>query len=158
MPSEFPFEAVEALTFESRPQPLSATLRPLYRIYLLMLVLRLNCSRGTASLLKLQFFNWVMKNENLRDHISRLSRTQSVFTLGIIHMDPMVNLALKYAFAEGLVSVTQNSKYKLTDKGQQFTESILSYSEETFAAEREFLEHIGFRISEVKLQHDLRLL
>ena len=158
MSSEFPFGAVEALTFESRPQPLSATLRPLYRVSLLMLVLRLNCLRGTASLLKLQFFNWVMKSKNLRDHISRLSRTQSVFMLGIIHMDPMVNLALKYAFAEGLVTVTRNSKYKLTDKGQQFTESILSDSEEPLAAEREFLEDLGSRISEVKLQRDLGLL
>jgi hypothetical protein len=158
MPSEFPFEAVEALTFESRPQPLSAALRPLYRVSLIVLVLHLNCSRGTASLLKLQFFNWVMKSENLRAHISRLSRTQSVFTLGIIHMDPMVNLAIKYAFSEGLVTVTRNSKYKLTDKGKQFTESIIRDSEEYFAAERELLEDLGSRISEVKLQRDLGLL
>ena len=157
MSSEFPFDAVKALTFESRPQPLSATLRPLYRVSLLMLVLRLNCAQGTASLLKLQFFNWILKSKNLRDYISRLSRTQSVFTIGIIHMDPMVNLALKYAFAEGLVIVTRNSKYKLTDKGQQFTESILQDTGELLAAERLFLESLGSRISEVKLKRDLGL-
>ena len=99
-----------------------------------------------------------MKSRDLRDHISRLSRTQSVFTLGIIHIDPMVNLALKYAFAEGLVTVTRNSKYQLTDKGQQFTESILNDSEKPLAAEREYLEKLGSRISEVKLVRDLGLI
>jgi len=157
MLTEFPFEAVKALTFRSRPQPLSATLRPLYRISLLMLVLRLNCLRGNASLLKLQFFNWMMKSEHLRDHISRQARTQSVFTLGVIHMDPMVNLALKYAFAEGLVAVASNSKYELTAKGTQFIEAILADSDGPLSAEREFLEHLGHRISEVKLHRDLEL-
>ena len=72
-------------------------------------------------------------------------------------MEPMVNLALKYAFAEGLVAETRNSKYKLTDKGQQFTEAILQDTEELLEAERQFLKGLGSRISEVKLQRDLGL-
>ena len=157
MEIEFPFDRVRSLTFTQRPRPVSANLRPLYRIYLLILVLRLNCSRGTASLLKLQFFNWMLKSDEVRDYVRRLSRTQSLFTLNLVHMDPMVNLALRFAFAEGLIQVTAQSKYELTDKGSRYADSILQSDDTVLSSEREFLLYIGKSISEVKLQRDLGL-
>lgn len=157
MRTEFPFRAIESLSFASRPAPVSANLRPLFRISLLLLVLRLNCSRGTASLLKLQFFNWVLKSDSLRDHVERLSKEQSIFTLGLVHLDPMVNLALKYAHADGLIGVTRNRKYELLDKGRHFAEAIIGDSREALAQEVEYLQHIGMRISEVRIKRDLEL-
>ena len=79
---------------------------------------------------------------------------QSVFTLELIHFDPMVNLALKYAFAENLISVTSNSKYELTDKGIEFANRILGDEQSVMAKEREFLIRIGQKISEVTLRED----
>jgi hypothetical protein len=120
--------------------------------------LRLNCSRGTASLLKLQFFNWVLKSDALRDHVERLSREQSVFALGLVHLDPMVNLALKYAHADGLIAITRNYKYELTDKGRAFAEAIIGDAREALAQEVEYLQHIGTRISDVRIRRNLELL
>lgn len=154
MSVNFPFDAITSLSFTSRPKPLSATLRPLYRVAVLVLVLRLNCSKGKASLLKLQFFNWILKCPELRNHIMTQAKDQSVFNLEIIHMDPMVNLALKYACADGLVNVTKTS-YELTEKGRHFADAVLSSNESILASEHEFLSQLGTRISEIKLKRDL---
>jgi len=152
---EFPFQAIDTLTFSPRPQPLPASLRPVYRIALIVLVLKTNCRGNTASLLKLQFFNWLLKSSSLQELIEDRLTHQSVFTLELIHLDPMVNLALKYAFADNLISVTNNSKYKLTEKGNEFADRILQDEQSVLAGEREFLVRIGKRVSEVRLRNDL---
>lgn len=152
---DFPFQAIDKLTFSPRPQPLPASLRPLYRIALIALVLKTNCQRNTASMLKLQFFNWLLKSSSLQEVIEDRLTHQSVFTLELIHLDPMVNLALKYAFADNLISVTNNSKYKLTEKGNGFADRILQDEQSVLDGEREFLVRIGKRVSEVRLRNDL---
>jgi hypothetical protein len=152
---DFPFQAIDRLTFSHRPQPLPASLRPLYRIALITLVLKTNCQRNTASMLKLQFFNWLLKSSSLQEVIEDRLTHQSVFTLELIHLDPMVNLALKYAIADKLISITNNSKYKLTEKGSGFADRILQDGQSVLDGEREFLVRIGKRVSEVRLRNDL---
>lgn len=152
---DFPFQAINKLTFSPRPQPLPASLRPLYRIALITLVLKTNCQRNTASMLKLQFFNWLLKSSSLQEVIEDRLTHQSVFTLELIHRDPMVNLALKYAIADDLISVTNNSKYKLTERGNKFADRILQDEQSVMEVEREFLVRIGKSVSEVRLRNDL---
>ena len=73
----------------------------------------------------------------------------------MIHLDPMVNLALKYALAEKLICVTTNSKYKLTEKGDKFADRILQEEEPVLGKEWELLVRIGQRIPEVRLRKEL---
>lgn len=156
---DFPFQAIDRLVFNPRPQPLPASLRPLYRIALITLVLRINCRGNTATLFMLQFFNWLLKSPSLQELIVDRLTHQSVFTLELIHLDPMVNLALNYAFASNLISITSNSrsnpKYRLTDKGNEFANLIIQDKQSSLAKELEFLERIGQKISEVKLKKEL---
>jgi hypothetical protein len=152
---DFPFEAIDTLTFAPRPQPLPASLRPVYRIALIVLVLKINCPRNTSSMLKLQFFNWLLKSSSLQECIEGRLTEHTVFTLELIHLDPMVNLALKYAFADGLISVTSNSKYILTKQGSKFADNILQAGPPVLADELNFLKRIGQRVSEVTLKKDL---
>jgi len=149
---DFPFQTIDRLTFSPRPQPLSASLRPLYRIALIVLVLKTNCNASTASLLRLQFFNWLLKSPSLQELIKDKLQHQNTFTLELIHIDPMVNLALKYAFADNLISITSSSKYKLTDKGHEFANQILRDEHLVLIKEREILEPIGKRNLKVKLK------
>lgn len=151
---DFPFQAIDTLTFSPRPQPVPASLRPIYRIAIIAVVLKTNCRGNTASLFKLQFFNWLLKSSSLQELIEERLAHQTVFTLELIHLDPMVNLALKYAFADNLISVTSNSKYELTDKGIEFANRILGDEQSVMAKEREFLIRIGQRISEVTLREN----
>jgi hypothetical protein len=106
-------------------------------------------------MLKLQFFNWLLKSSSLQELIEDRLNHQSVFTLELIHLDPMVNLALKYAIADDLISVTNNSKYKLTERGNKFADRILQDEQSVMEVEREFLVRIGKRVSEVRLRNDL---
>ncbi len=152
---DFPFNAIDKLTFNPKPQPLPASLRPIYRIALIIFVLKTNCRGNTASLLKLQFFNWILKSKFMQEFIDDMMNIQRVFTLDLIHLDPMVNLALKYAFAENLISVTKNSKYILTEKGYKFADRILQDEQLVLGEERELLIRIGQRISEVRLRKEL---
>ncbi|CAD6491088.1 MAG: hypothetical protein DIAAKJNI_00058 [Candidatus Argoarchaeum ethanivorans] len=152
---DFPFKAIDKLTFSPRPQPLPASLRPLYRIALITLVLKTNCQSNTASMLKLQFFNWLLKSSSLQELIEDRLTHQSVFTLELIHLDPMVTLALKYAVADNLISVTNNSKYKLTDKGHKFADLILRDEQSVLAGERRLLIRIGQRVPEERLRKEL---
>lgn len=152
---DFPFEAIDRLTFSPKPNPLPASLRPIYRIALILLVLKTNCRGNTASMIKLQFFNWLLKSSSLQELIEERLAHQNVFTLELIHIDPMVNLALKYAFADNLISVTANSKYKLTDKGSEFADRIIRDEQSVLAGERELLVRIGQQVSDVKLRKNL---
>jgi len=153
---DFPFNAIDKLTFIPKPQPLPASLRPVYRIAQIIFVLKNNCRSNTGSLLKLQFFNWILKSKFMQEIIDDRMTIQSVFTLDLIHLDPMVNLALKYAFAENLISVTNNSKYMLTVKGCRFAERILQDREVVLGKDRKLLMRIGKRISEVRLRKELQ--
>jgi hypothetical protein len=152
---DFPFQAINKLTFSSRPQPLAANLRPVYRIALIALVLRINCKGKTASLLKLQFFNWLLKSSSLQDTIVDNLSHHSVCTLELLHLDPMVNLALKYAIADKLISVTSNSKYKLTEKGDKFVDRIMYYKQSVLNTEQGLLQRIGKQVSEIRLKKQL---
>lgn len=143
------------MTFNPRPQPLSAILRPIYRISLIALVLKINCRSNIASFLKLQFFNWLLKSSSLQKLIEDKIINHGVFLLELIHIDPMVNLALKYAIADKLISVTNNSKYKLTEKGHEFVDRIFRDKQSVLNGERELLTRIGQRVSEVRLRKEL---
>jgi DNA-binding PadR family transcriptional regulator len=67
----------------------------------------------------------------------------------------MINLALRYAFADNIISITNSSKYKLTDKGHEFVDRILQDKQLILTAEQELLIRIGQRISEVRLRKEL---
>ncbi len=152
---DFPFRAIDTLIFSPRPLPLPASLRPIYRIALIAIVLKINCRGNAASMLKLQFFNWMLKSPSIQKKIEGRLAEQTVFELELIHLDPMVNLALKYAFADRLIAVTSRSKYMLTQRGSKFAESILEDEQSVLAEERKLLMRIGQRVSEVMLKQEL---
>lgn len=152
---ELPYEIIEKISFNPRPEPVSANLRPIYRISIILLVLKINCKNHSASLLKIQFFNWVLKSQSLQNFIRNKGSYDSIFSIDIIHLDPMINLSLKYAIAEGLIITTKNLKYKLTDKGNNFINSIIESDEKILSNTMEMLELIGNRVSEVKLKDEL---
>lgn len=153
--ADFPFQAIHKLTFSPRPQPLSASLRPIYRISLILLILKTNCRGKTASMIKLQFFNWLLKSSSVQELNKERLVYNCEFTLERMHFDPMVNLSLNYAIAEKLISMTSNSKYKLTDRGNAFLDKILQDEQSVLTEEREFLMQIGQRVSEAKLREGI---
>ena len=120
-------------------------LRPMYKIGKLLLILRICCSGGKASLLKLHLFNWAML-EPQRLQTLQLSAERKELLLGVWGIDPSLNMALSYAISEGLLLRMPNGAYKLTSKA----ESFISGSEllTLFSTEVDELNIIAKKITE----------
>ena len=133
---------IKKLSFAQRPIPIPADYRPMYKIALLVLILRLCCRAETSNLLKLHLFSWALSSDknlsNLRNYVT--SNFQSDFSVWGI--DPALNRALQLAIAENICDVEGGKNYKLTEKGFRFYEMI-NADNELFEKEKTFLNFIG---------------
>lgn len=107
------------LRFTRKKTAVIPELRPMYKIGKLLLILKLCCSGGKASLLKLHLFNWAML-EPQRLQVLQVSAEKKELLLGVWGIDPSLNMALSYATSEGLLIRTPNGAYKLTLKAESF--------------------------------------
>ena len=133
------------LIFHRKKSAVIPELRPMYKIGKLLFILKLCCSGGKASLLKLHLFNWAMLEPN-RMKALQLSAEKKELLLGVWGIDPSLNMALGYATSEGLLERTKNGAYQLTAK----SESFISKSQllELFSCEDHELRTIAKKISE----------
>nr|WP_319552129.1 hypothetical protein [uncultured Vibrio sp.] len=107
------------LSFTRRRSAVLPELRPMFKIGKILIILRVCCSGGKASLLKLHLFNWAML-EHKRVQALQLSAEKKQLVIGVWGIDPSLNMALAHATAEGLVCRLPNGSYKLTSKGDNF--------------------------------------
>ena len=133
---------IKKLSFSQKPIPIPADYRPMYKIALIVLILRLCCRAETTTLLKLHLFSWALTSEKnlikLREYVT--SNFQTDFSVWGI--EPALNRALQLAIAENICEVVNGKSYKLTEKGFKFYEMINSDSE-LFDKEKSFLNFIG---------------
>jgi hypothetical protein len=82
----FPFEAIKRFTFKIEPISIPAELRPLHKIGLILLFLKLNSTASTSSILKIQFLNWVLKSKDLKARlINETDGKESIYELTELH-------------------------------------------------------------------------
>ena len=133
---------IKKLSFSQRPIPIPADYRPMYKIALIVLILRLCCRAETSTLLKLHLFSWALSSENnltkLREYITRNFQTD----FSVWGIEPALNRALQLAIAENIVEVVNGKNYKLTEKGFRFYEMIKADSF-LFDREKAFLSFVG---------------
>lgn len=148
----FPFEAIKSFTFKTEPMSIPAELRPLHKIGLILLFLKLNSTSSTSSILKIQFLNWVLKSKYLKARlINETDGKESTYELSVVHHDPAVNRAVQYAIAENLISLEKMGKIKLTDSGLKVADKMIA-DEDIFLEEKGYLKKLGKRVSEVKVK------
>ncbi|MGI1944890.1 hypothetical protein [Shewanella glacialipiscicola] len=107
------------LLFSRKKTAVLPELRPMYKVGKILLILKICCSGGKSSLLKLHLFNWAML-ESQRLQILLRSAEEKELLLGVWGIDPSLNMALSYATSEGLLCRLQNGNYKLTPKSESF--------------------------------------
>ena len=148
----FPFEAIKSFTFKTESMSIPAELRPLHKIGLILLFLKLNSTSSTSSILKIQFLNWVLKSKYLKARlINETDGKESTYELSVVHHDPAVNRAVQYAIAENLISLEKMGKIKLTDSGLKVADKMIA-DEDIFLEEKGYLKKLGKRVSEVKVK------
>src|SRR4051812_18459426 len=94
----------EPFTFRRRPTPISAAMRPLRRIALLVLMLD-KCQGGKASHEQLHVLNWALRNSESQHSLVEFLRGDGHPDKPIVRFDPSLDRATLFAEAEGLVLI-----------------------------------------------------
>ena len=132
---------IQHLKFTQRPIPIPVDYRPLYKISIIILVLKLCCRDNASTLLKLHLFSWILKSDSnmnvMRNYIVSNYKKEIEFW----NIEPALNRALQFAVADGLCEMTSTKKYKLKEKGESFYNSIIE--SESFTKEIGFLKFVG---------------
>jgi hypothetical protein len=133
---------IKKLSFTKRPIPLPAEYRPLYKIALIVMILKYCCRGETSSLLKLHLLSWTLasgKNmKEVRDYITSNFKTN----FSVWGIEPALNRALQLAVAENICEIINGKNYKLTEKGGKFFEMIKA-DNALFDNEKAFLSVVG---------------
>ena len=141
------------VTFKRKPVPIPADYRPLYKIALILWILDKNSRGKKASLMKLHLFSWALKSSFSKERLFKALDTNELPDFW--SFEPSLNRALVFAEAEKLCEVVNRKNYKITLKGKEFLNRLIS-DDEMFKSEKEFLNQIGLRIGETLIQNTIK--
>lgn len=127
--------------FRKRKMPLTADYRPLYKIGLILMILKIASNGKKASLNKLHFLIYALKSSNNRAFIRNAFETDNILEIVSWGVEPALNKALVFAEADKLIEM-KDDRYSLTEKGEMFAK-LIETDKELFREEKEFLLFIG---------------
>lgn len=133
--------------FRERPESIPGDLRPLWRIGLVLLMLRLASRGGRSSFGRLHVLNWALRSKDGREALVGILDGQLFPGRVVARIEPSLNRAVDYAHGEGLLRRVQGDRIELTERGEDAAKQILKQGE-LYKSEREFLEGIGKRVTE----------
>lgn len=146
-----PFDKIENFTFNARPVDVPADLRTERKIAQILLVLDKSSYRGKSSILKLQLFNWAFTTEEAMERLKRyILLNEQFYRPDVIHLDPAVNRAIRFAKAEGLVGFDGSGKVVISDQGK-FLVNVID-NNEVMEREKANLKELGKKITEAKIE------
>lgn len=126
----------KGIVFYERPNSIPYSYRITYRVAILCLLMRICSPRKGCSLVKMHIINDGLKDSTLVNRIKK--DLQLNIHSALIRFEPALNRALEYALYEGLIVQQGNGKYKLTVRGNEFTNDLLK-DEDVFQNEKEKL-------------------
>ena len=133
---------IRKISFTQRPIPIPADYRPMYKIALLVLILRLVCRGESSSLLKLHLFSWALTSEKNSSKLKEYVTSNFKSDFSVWGIEPALNRALQLAIAENICEVVNGKNYKLTEKGNKFYDMI-NADTEVLEKEKGLLKLIG---------------
>ena len=140
-----------AFTFRHRPVPVPADLRPIWRIALIVLLLRKCCRQGRTSIARLHVLSWGLRTDESREQLRAASDGKLSPDALIVRFEPFLSLAIDFALAEGVVARDGGDRVVLTAAGNSFADEIEANSE-VLAQEKEFMGLIKQKITEVMVK------
>jgi hypothetical protein len=134
---------IKKLSFTKRPIPIPADYRPMYKIALIVLILRLCCRSNKSSLLKLHLFSWALTSKKHTSLLSDYINNNFSGDFSVWGIEPALNRALQFACAEKICELSDGKQYTLTsDRGVQFFNMLMA-DKELMEDEKAFLNSIG---------------
>ena len=135
---------MNSIKFTRRPMPVIPDHRPMYKIALLLLVLKECSVGGKSSLIRLHLFNWALKNKD-RARQLMYSAEKKELTFDIWGVDPTVNFAINHAVANGLMNKISTG-YQISLRGEEF---LKTYEiKKSFELDNDFFNVVKKKISQ----------
>ena len=133
-----------SLAFKVRPSAVLPDHRPLYKITQVLLILLLASRGKKSSFVRLQLFNWALKDEARRNKLALASVNKEI-EFPAWGLDPTLDTALALAKADALVATTAKV-VELTKSGREFCERVLQ--EHLYEEDAAYLRNLGTSITE----------
>lgn len=133
--------------FTRKPMPITAELRPDWKMASLVLILQLSSRGGKSSLKRLHVLNWAMRSRKFREEFEGM-RDNPLPLFGFsVRFEPAFSRAIDFAAAEQFVSWVNGNRLQITAKGRKWAAQMLE-DESFMRDEREFLSRIGKSVTE----------
>ena len=144
------------LSFTSRPIPLHAEYRPIWRVPLLALMLKICCRGAVASPKRLHILNWAVRTPSAGRELLAVIHGQRRPGDVIVRLEPTLNLVIDLARGEGVVEFPQGDRVQLTSTGVRLADEIVK-DVESLRRERELLQRVGKGLSEKLVDHIIQV-
>ncbi len=135
-----PFEDSQKIIFSQKKISIPTDLRPMYKISLILMMLKINGYSKKLSYLQIQYLNWVIKH---KEKIEKLNLSNDELPFDNIRLDPFIDIAIEYSIGENLIKLTKQGKLELSVKAEAFINKIIK--EKLLKDEYTILKDIGSR-------------
>lgn len=129
--------------FRKRDLPIAADYRPMYKIGLVVCILKIASNANRATLNRLHFFVWALRTLKNTEYVEKLLASGDLGSIVSWGIEPALNKALMIGVAENILKV-HDYKYELTETGLNLYKKIRD-DKEVLTREIAFLERIGKR-------------
>lgn len=133
---------INKLSFVKRPISIPPEYRPLYKISLIVLILKICCRGEKSNLLKLHLFSWALTSDSNMNEVRGYLESDFQTDFTIWGIEPTLNRALQFAVSENICDLTNGRIYGLTEKGTKFYDQIMQ-DMELLIKEKDFLKYVG---------------
>lgn len=133
-------------SFEERPIPVPADLRPAWRIPMLLLIVS-SCRAQQASWRQLHLLNWAVRTPASRKLLQDVMEGSTPLDKAIVRYEPSLGRAVDLAVGEGFATWGKGRILSLTEEGKEIVRQLHGQAD-LFVSEKLFLAKVGSSISQ----------
>ncbi|WP_157469268.1 hypothetical protein [Gemmata sp. SH-PL17] len=140
-------ELAAPFIFQQRPIDLPGDLRPVWRVGLIVLLLKTCCRQSRARFRQLHVLNWGVRNQENRKALEEAVNGQAPLDTVLVRIEPSLNRAVDLALGEGLLHRNAGDQIELTKKGHELAVAI-EKDPNLYRPERVFMGRLRKRVTE----------
>lgn len=133
--------------FRKRPVAIKGDLRPLWRISLVVMLMRKCCRQNRTSFARLHVLNWALLADANRNALLSVVNNETDPTGVLVRVEPFLNTAVNYAIGEELIRQENGNRLVLAPRGVSVADKLFQ-TEGVFETEKEFMNELGGKLTE----------
>lgn len=133
--------------FGDRPESIPGDMRPVWRVGLILLLLRMSSRGNKSSIGRIHLLNWAIRSRDNQRVLIDVIEFQLQLDSVIVRIEPSLNRAADFAHGEKLIRKIGGDRLELTMLGTQRADELISDSS-VYVAEKTFLAELGKKLTE----------